>query len=126
MIHEVPEGAGEKIVVLERPEVAQVELRLVEHHEDVGNEKGEAQLEEHHRSRSYLLVPVVPVLHEHPDAEDEHGDGVEKAVEKPVRGRRARKRHGKRVHHLYAPRQVLGKPVDGHVEAREHDAHDPA
>ena len=70
-----------------RPEVREVELRLVEHFQEVRNQEREAELEEHHGAGPDELVAVVAVLHEHPHAEEEDRERVEEAVEKPVVGR---------------------------------------
>src|SRR5690606_8955119 len=51
--------ARPEVVVLERPEEAEVELGLMETHQDVRNQKGETQLEEHHRERAHNVIAAV-------------------------------------------------------------------
>ncbi len=75
-----------EIVIVQRPDILEVVIRQVpvEPGHDLGDQKGEAQLEEHHADRPQNLIAVVPVFPDKLDAESQDSQGVECSVHKPL------------------------------------------
>jgi hypothetical protein len=94
MAGQTAHGGWKQVVVFKRPEVCEIELGLVEALEQLRNEKGEAELDEHHGRRADDLIAVMPVLHEHADAEHENGERIQETVEEPAIGRTSGQRMG--------------------------------
>src|SRR5207249_1076047 len=81
---QLKDDSGSQIIHLQRPEVAEVILGLVEKLQDIRNREGEDYLHKHHDTGADDLVAIVFVFADHVDAAGHHRDRVQQAVQCPL------------------------------------------
>ncbi len=123
-----------EVVVVQGPKGSKVVIRLVQGHEQFGQQKGEAELEEHDGECSPPLVAVVTVFHQKFYTKTQNRRGVKNAVDKPLACGIAREGFAQWVEHSDEPlvggavgpqSEVLGVEVQHYVEGSEREAEGP-
>ncbi len=118
------------MVVVERPEVAEVQLRPAGAHEQLRQQVRRHELEEDDGRRPDQVVAAVAVLQERPRAHDHDGGRIHGPVQEPVPvlgdGRRpAAQRAAQWVDHRRQAGHRPGEPVDQHVQHDQDHAEHP-
>ena len=112
-------------VVVQRPEVAEVELRPLHQGQEGGQQEREAELEAHHAHGAPGLVAAVAVLHQELRPHHQHRERVEGAIGEPLIGGPPAQQPAQRVEQPGDAGNAFREPVQGHVVGRESDAQGP-
>ncbi len=123
-----------EVVIVQGPKGGKVVIRHIQGHEQFGQQKGEAELEEHDGECAPYLVAVMAVFHQKFYTKAQNRSGIQYAVDKPLTCGITGEGFAQWVEHgdetpvegaIGTQSEVLGVEVQHYVEGGEQEAEHP-